>query len=157
MYIAQHDWASINALLRGLIYSDTKKSTHTVAEGEGAQGITGNWTMMVGWTKGCKCKDLPVCTPERRQYVHGHGFRQGTNAVPAPWGQAGPSQCSTEEENTEICSFFIFPPCLRELLGYFTVYLSSLSFVVCFAGLLWLLVVYRHTQKRLHLKVMLPA
>lgn len=36
----------------------------------------------------------------------------------------------------------------RELLGYFTVYLSSLSFVVCFAGLLWPLVVHRHTQTR---------
>lgn len=117
--------------------------------GGGSTGITGNWMMMAGWTRGCKCKDLPVWTPERRQCVHGHGFRQGTNAVPAPWGQAEPSQLGTEEK------IQIYIPSLpslvwfslgRELLGYFTVYLSSLSFVVCFAGLLWLLVVQTHTD-----------
>lgn len=117
MYIAQHDRASMDMLLHGLTYSDTKVSTHTVgqqpvAQGEGAQGITGNWVVMAGWTRDCKCKDLPVWTPERRQCVHGRGFGQGSDAVPALWCQAEPSQLSTEEKSTEICSFFIFPPCL---------------------------------------------
>lgn len=107
----------MDTLLHSLTYSDTKVSTHTVgqqpvAQGEGAQGITGNWVVMAGWTRGCKCKDLPVWTPERRQCVHGRGFGQGSDAVPALWCQAEPSQLSTEEKSTEICSFFIFPPCL---------------------------------------------
>lgn len=62
--------------------------------------------------KGLQCKDFPVWTPERGQCVDDHGFRQENDAVPAPWGQAEPSQLSTEVKNTEIRSFFIFLPCL---------------------------------------------
>lgn len=121
MYSAQHDWASINTLLwhsdlrrykSELTHSGTGRWKQKVAEGEGGQGATGNWMMMVRWTRACTCKDLPVWTPEWRQCVHGHGFRQGTDAVPAPWGQAEPSQLSTEKKNMEICSVFIFPLCL---------------------------------------------
>lgn len=161
MYSAQHDWASINTLLwhsdlrrykSELTHSGTGRWKQKVAEGEGGQGATGNWMMMDRWTRACTCKDLPVWTPEWRQCVHGHGFRQGTDAVPAPWGQAEPASSAQRRKIWKyvpsLSSLLVWFSPGRELLGYFTVYLSSLSFVVCFAGLLWPLVVHRHTQTR---------
>lgn len=156
MYIAQHDRASTNTRLHGQIWGDTKVSTHTgvtmvgTASGTGRGSTEENWMMMVGWTRGCKCKDFPVWTPERRQRLHGHGFRQENDALPAPWGQAEPSQLSTEVKIQKyvpsLSSLIVWFSPGRELLGCFTVYLFRLSFVVCFAGILWLLVVLRHTE-----------
>lgn len=152
MYIAQHDWASMNMLQNWAHTLGYMAAETASGKAGGRTAVTGNWMMMmmVEWTRGCKCKDLPVCTPEWRQCVHGHGFRQGTDTVPAPWVRQSPASSAQRRKIQKYVSSL--PSLLawfspgRELLGHFTVYFSSLSFVVCFAGLLWLLVVHRHTE-----------